>query len=676
MSPGGFSYDEAFSRNIGWITAWEQSVLRRKTVAIAGMGGVGGVHLLTLARMGIGGFRIADLDRFEIANFNRQIGATLATVGAPKVAVLADMARAINPEIDLAEFPDGVDKDNIDAFLAGADLFVDGLDFFVPEIRTLVFARAAALGIPAITAAPLGLGTAYLIFLPGGMSFEAYFRLHGLPVERQYVNFLMGLVPKGLQRPYLMDPTRIDLPGRRGPSSAAACQLCAGAAGAEALKILLGRGPVRAAPWYHQFDAYRGQWVRRRLIGGNRNPLQRLKLKAAYKVSAGLARQSWQPPARETGPEIMRILDLARWAPSGDNGQPWRFEIDGEDRLTVIIRSPSDDDVYDYNDGQPTLLSAGFLLETLRIAASQFGRKLWWTDAGLAEGGGHRIAVELPRTPGVAPDPLLPMIPLRSVDRRPYRARYLSAEERRALTEALGDELEISWHETRGERWRMARLNGRATDIRLRIPEAFRVHQRVLDWRSARSATGIPVASVGLDALTLKIIRWALGDWRRMARMNRMPAATLLARIQMDYAPGLACAAHFTVRRKAPPGAADDRVALLLRAGGALQRLWLTATAMGLVMQPSLAPLCFAHYGRHGVDFTADPAPRRAAARLAQGLEAITGGAGDDLLFLGRIGEPVSRRVGPRSLRRPLEDLLIAREETAAVPAAEREAVG
>jgi len=117
-------------------------------------------------------------------------------------------------------------------------------------------------------------------------------------------------------------------------------------------------------------------------------------------------------------------------------------------------------------------------------------------------------------------------------------------------------------------------------------------------------------------------------------------------------------------------------VTSLLRAGAALQRLWLTATAMGLVVQPSLAPLCFAHYGRHGVDFTAAPAPRRAAAALARGLDAATGGAGDDLLFLGRIGEPAARRVGPRSLRRPLEDLIIAEEEATAVLTVGREATG
>src|SRR5690349_17939081 len=95
--PGGrllsrFSYDEAFSRNLGWFADYEQQALRGKTVAIAGMGGVGGVHLLTLARLGVANFRIADLDRFEVANFNRQVGATMSTLGRAKVDVLAEMA--------------------------------------------------------------------------------------------------------------------------------------------------------------------------------------------------------------------------------------------------------------------------------------------------------------------------------------------------------------------------------------------------------------------------------------------------------------------------------------------------------------------------------------------------------------------------------------------------------
>src|SRR5512140_246302 len=93
-----FNYAEAFSRNLGWVTEAEQNALRGTRVAIAGLGGVGGSHLLTLTRLGIGGFNIADYDTFNLVNFNRQAGASMASLGRPKVAVLSQMARDINPE--------------------------------------------------------------------------------------------------------------------------------------------------------------------------------------------------------------------------------------------------------------------------------------------------------------------------------------------------------------------------------------------------------------------------------------------------------------------------------------------------------------------------------------------------------------------------------------------------
>ena len=71
MSMVAFDRETAFSRTLGLITRGELDVLRDKTVAIAGLGGVGGSHLLTLARLGIGRFHLADFDTFGIENFNR-----------------------------------------------------------------------------------------------------------------------------------------------------------------------------------------------------------------------------------------------------------------------------------------------------------------------------------------------------------------------------------------------------------------------------------------------------------------------------------------------------------------------------------------------------------------------------------------------------------------------------
>jgi molybdopterin/thiamine biosynthesis adenylyltransferase len=287
-----FDYDTAYARNIGWVTAAEQQVLRRKRIAIAGLGGVGGAHLLTLARLGIGRFHIADFDTFDLANMNRQAGALMSTLGRSKAEVLAGMARDINPEVEIDVFDEGVTSANLDAFLEGVDLYVDGLDFFAFSARNDVFAACARKAIPASTAAPLGMGAALLTFAPGRMTFEEYFRWNGCSEEEKAVRFLIGLSPAMLQRGYLVDRTAVSFSARQGPSTTMACELCAGLAATVALKILLGRGKVLFAPRGLHFDAYRNKLVRTWRPGGNRNPLQRLALHIARKQLGDASRSA------------------------------------------------------------------------------------------------------------------------------------------------------------------------------------------------------------------------------------------------------------------------------------------------------------------------------------------------------------------------------------------------
>lgn len=653
-----FDRREAFSRNIGWITEWEQEQLWEKRVAFGGLGGVGGSHVLTFARLGIGHFHIADLDQFELANFNRQAGATLSTLGRDKTDVMAEMAHDINPQIDIISFSDGISADNVDAFLKDVDLYVDGLDFFVPEIRCLVFRRCHELGIPAITAAPIGMGTGYLAFMPGGMSFDEYFCLDGLSVDHQYVNFLIGLVPKGYHRPYLMDPSRSDLSGRRAPSSVSAIQLCSGVLAAEAIKILTGRGKVYAAPYFHQFDAFRSKWTRGKLRWGNRGPLQTLKRQIGRGLLSRMANKS--RPAEQcdgdAGNDVERILLHARWAPSGDNTQPWRFEITGDDSVTVHITS-KEDDVYDYNQGQPTLLSAGMLLETMRVSANEFGRDLEWHYAG-GEGRTHCITIEFPRRGDISADPLFPYLAIRSVDRRPFRLTPLTDDIKKELEAALGDVLDIQWHTEYADRLRESRLNMKSTALRLGLKSAFAVHQRVIDWDTEFSRTGIPAGAVGLDKMTLVLMRWAMKSWLRMGFLNRYLFGSVQPRLQLDLIPGLLCAAHFTLRLR-DKGNGNRSTETLLKAGQAIQRFWLTLTRLGLAMQPALAPIIFAHYARHDGASAENGGKSRLAKALNQALSEQSGGDPDSILYRGRVGHPNAFPMVSRSIRLALDDLVV-----------------
>lgn len=280
VAPGpaaDWSYEQAFARNRGLLSEADQRRLRESCVAIAGLGGVGGVHLLTLVRLGVGRFILADPDRFEAANFNRQCGARLDTLGRPKVEVMAAEARAINPEVHIRTIPEAVDAHNVEAFLDGADLFLDGVDFFAIEARRLLFAHARQRGLWAITAGPIGFSAAWLVFDPRGISFDDYFDLRpGMSRLEQIVAFGVGLAPAATHLAYL-DLSRVDLRAATGPSAALACQLCSGVAASEALKVLLARGRLAPAPVYHQFDPFTLRYRTGRLWWGNRHPWQRLK---------------------------------------------------------------------------------------------------------------------------------------------------------------------------------------------------------------------------------------------------------------------------------------------------------------------------------------------------------------------------------------------------------------
>lgn len=276
-NPGTFSYDAAFSRNLGLVQPEEQLHLKESVVAVAGLGGVGGVHVTTLARLGISRFHLADFDSFEIHNFNRQAGAVVDSLGRGKVEVMAEQALSINPCAEVRKFPQGVTAENVETFLDGVDVVVDGLDFFAIGAREILYDAAERRKIPLVTAGPIGMSVAWLVFEPGGMSWRDYFRLDRAktPLDK-IILFALGLTPRATQLGYL-DPKHVDLPGHRGPSLSLAVQLCAGVAVGETLKLILKRGRRAPAPTYHQFDIYVGRYVTGKLRWGNSGWLQRIR---------------------------------------------------------------------------------------------------------------------------------------------------------------------------------------------------------------------------------------------------------------------------------------------------------------------------------------------------------------------------------------------------------------
>lgn len=651
--PNKFYFEEAFGRSLGYLGERELQALRGKRVAIAGVGGVGGSHLLTLARLGVGNFSIADSDTFELANFNRQVGAMTSTLGKNKAEVMAAMAKDINPELDIRIFGN-IDESNVDAFLEGADIYLDGIDAFALDAKRLLFSRCAAKKIPAVTAGPLGTGTAYLIFMPGGMTFEEYFALENLSPDERIMHFFAGMAPKYLHKDSLVEPSFINLRSGRGTTTPIACQLASAVASVETMKILLGRGKTYAAPYYQQFDPYAGKFIRGKLNTGKNNPLLRLKKIILKNIVKNIADKARPPMPKPRAKPIERIIEAGMWAPSGDNIQPWRFKIHDDRRFTVEVRrfAHAEPLVLEIRRGLPNVLMAGMLLENIRMAAAAEGMSAAWQ----VQEANNVLSIDVTLANGeTRRDPLLPYIPIRSVNRKHYKPQPLTAEQKIELERSLGDKLAIIWRSGRKENWQSAKLNASATDIRFRMEAAFHQGKEVLDWNNRFSPDKMPVQTLPLAPSSLSMMRWAMQSWNRVRIMNTYFAGTAGPRLEMDLIPGLCSGAHFAIVSRQPLDENDTNT--LLAMGGAVQRFWLTLTKLGLAMQPSFAALVFGYHGAHGTAFT-EPGLQKKAQKVTADFTRLYKTAIDNTIFMGRIGIPV-KVSDSRSLRKPLEDLLM-----------------
>lgn len=347
---------------------------------------------------------------------------------------------------------------------------------------------------------------------------------------------------------------------------------------------------------------------------------------------------------------LIRILDLARWAPSGDNTQPWRLEIVADDHIAVHGHDTRDWCLYDF-DGHASHMAHGALLETLRIAATGAGLRATWMRRAGTPDTAPVFDVRLTDDPALQPHPLIPFIETRCVQRRPMKTTPLTAVQRRALQEAPGPGYSVRLFETAAERRRIARLLWDNARIRLTCPEAYPVHKEIIEWGARFSADRIPEQAVGVDPLTARLMRWVMQSWKRVEFFNRYLLGTVAPRIQLDYLPAIRCAAHVLICRDLAPRTLEDYV----DAGAAMQRLWLTAESVDLRLQPEMTPLIFRWYAANRRSVSRSPEVNAGVAQLGAQVDALLGAEGRGVFFcrLGSGAVPWSR-----SLRRPLEKLM------------------
>ena len=133
---------EQFSRTISLIGEEKFEKLQNATVAVYGIGGVGSYVVEGLVRGGIGHIILIDNDKISVTNINRQIHATLDTVGKDKTEIMKQRILSINPEIKIETYNANEIKDGEENLInKDIDYVVDTVDTITTKIKLIEKAK-------------------------------------------------------------------------------------------------------------------------------------------------------------------------------------------------------------------------------------------------------------------------------------------------------------------------------------------------------------------------------------------------------------------------------------------------------------------------------------------------------------------------------------------------------
>ncbi len=277
--------------------------------------------------------------------------------------------------------------------------------------------------------------------------------------------------------------------------------------------------------------------------------------------------------------DIKNLLSVAVWAPSGDNSQPWRFKLNGNN---LKIYNLPDRDLPFFNFGQRGSLAAhGALIENIEIAAGHFGLKpeikTFPDDSDL-----NFIAEIYFIKIDKSTHPLYEAIKMRCTNRKAYKKEKLPAEQVQAiLNSANGFEgFKVIVTEDQGQKDEIGKASANMERIVLSDPQLHTPFFENVVWleeEERKLKKGLYAKTMELPGPKFWIFKLA-SKWSRMKYLVKIGLPDLIAADNSKiYA---AAGAFFAV--VAPTGSSKD----FFTTGRIMQRIWLQATKFGLNAHP------------------------------------------------------------------------------------------
>lgn len=646
------------SRNRYKITGEEQALLARRKVGVVGLS-VGGQVALTLAiERSCGELRLADFDALELSNLNR-LREGVFSLGVKKTTLAARSIAEIDPFLHVVCYDDGLSAQNLEAFLTAGgrlDVLVEECDGLAMKLKCRE--RARELGIPVVMEANDRATLDIERFdrepkrpiLHGLLEGLDLSRVGELKTNDQKVPYLMPMVGEAT----MSDKLRASLLEvgesiETWPQLASDVALGAGVVANVVRRILLGQLNDSGRYFVDLEELVRDRPQSAPSESGA--PQGRSALATTSLGGEELAPQPLPGQLMPSEAALTALLEAATLAPSGGNEQPWRWLRAGSE-LWLLPERAFGDSLLNHRDNA-SFLALGAAAENLVLRAHELGLAVELSPPSAEQPQPKcrfrffPAAAETGAAESHVWDSLAPFINERHTNRRrgdtTPLAREVLDELARPLEATPGLKLHIVTQ--RAAIAEVAEVAARADRIRMLHPEGHRDLVREIRWtkdEAERERDGIDLSSMELTAAEhagLRMLRFErvaelLRSWKRGRGLERLTRNAVLA----SSAVGLLTA----------PG---DSVTDRFLAGRALERVWLTATRLGVALQPHTASLfLFARaLGGGGADFDAETMGELLG--LQARLRGVFQPSGSEL-FLFRLfpgSEPLAR-----SLRRPV----------------------
>lgn len=646
------------SRNHYKITREEQAVLATKRVGIVGLS-VGQATAVTLAQEGVGrSFRLADFDLLALSNMNR-LRTSVTSLGLSKGVITAREMYGIDPYLTIEVFFEGINEENIDAFMVGhgtkperLDLVVEECDDLFAKIHTRERARAHRI--------PLLMETNER----GMLDVERYDLDPDLPLMHGLLSGVRGSDVKSLSTrdkvPYMLamfgscdfsprfvpSLMEIDETIASWPQLASGVALGAALATDSARRIFLGQFK-ESGRYFVDLDELvnDGKCVPQDPPPALDAPITEMALKVPSLELLRVRREI-------TRDDIARLVELGTLAPSGGNVQPWRFVARGHE-VRCFVDSALKDTLLDF-ERTGTYVAMGAAVENMTLAAGAAGFECDVksfpvpNDPGLV----CRLSFSVPATPGEVP-PLARHIVARGSNRRFGERKPISAEQSRALHAAAeSGNGRLQLFTDPGELEAIGRLLGGGDRVRFLSERLHRELMSEVRWTTeeVEKRDGIDIATLELSRTDFAGLRLSR-DYDNLRFLLKIGGGGALGKSARDAIASSSAVGFLTMKGR---GAES-----YFRGGRAMERVWLAATSLDLAFQPWASILYLWSRLERGEGAGLEEKQLTELRKLRADFRAIFPVAPEDeseiMLFrLSHAGPPTAH-----SLRLPLEDVLV-----------------